>query len=54
MSDGEGGPDEDEASLCNSLLMLLSAELNALSSDELIVPADTSDVSWFCSMVKGD
>jgi len=25
--------------------MLLSAELNALSSDELMVPADTSDVS---------
>ena len=34
-----------------SPLMVLSAELNALSSDELMVRADTSDVSWFCSMV---
>ena len=42
------------ASLCSSLLMVLSAELNALSSDELMVPADTWDVSWFCSMVRGD
>ena len=47
MSDGEGGPDEDDASLCRSLLMVLSAELNALSSEELMVPADTSDVSSF-------
>jgi hypothetical protein len=54
MSDGEGGPDDDEASLCRSLLMVLIAELNALSSDELIVPAETSEVSLFCSMVKGD
>lgn len=54
MSDGEGGPEEDEASLCNSLLMLLSAELKALSSDELMVPLDTSDVSSFCSMLKGE
>jgi hypothetical protein len=54
MSDGEGGPDEDEASLCRSLLMVLSAEFNALSSDELMVPAETSEVSSFCSMVKGD
>jgi hypothetical protein len=45
MSDGEGRPEDDEASLCNWLLMLLSAELKALSSDELMVPADTSDVS---------
>lgn len=45
--DGDGGPDDDddERSLCNSLPMLLSAELNALSSDELMVPFDTSDVS---------
>ena len=54
MSDGDGGVDEDEASLCNSLLMLLSAELNALSSDELMVPADTSDVSSFWSMLNGE
>jgi hypothetical protein len=53
-SDGDGGPDEDEASLCNSLLMLLSAELNALSSDELMVPADTSDVSAFWSTLNGE
>ena len=38
---GEGGPDEDEASLCNSLLMVVSAEFKALSSDELMVPEDT-------------
>lgn len=52
--EGDGGPEEDDASLCSSLLMEVSAELNALSSDELMVPADTSDVSSFCSMVKGD
>jgi hypothetical protein len=54
MSDGDGGVDEDEASLCNSLLMLLSAELNALSSDELMVPADTSDVSSLWSILNGE
>lgn len=54
MSDGEGGVDEDDASLCSSLLMMLSAELNALSSDELMVPEDTSEVSSFCSMLKGE
>ena len=55
ISDGDGGPEEDEEPPpCSSLLIVLSAELNALSSDELMVPADTSDVSWFCSMVRGD
>jgi hypothetical protein len=34
--------------------MLVSAVLSALSSDELIVPSDTSDVSSFSSMSKGD
>jgi hypothetical protein len=56
ISDGDGGDDEEdeEASLCNALLMLVSAVLSALSSDELIVPSDTSDVSSFSSMSKGD
>ena len=47
MSAADGGVDDDDASLCNALLMLSSAELNILSSDELIVPFDTSDVSSF-------
>jgi len=47
MSDGEGRPEDDEAPLCNWPLMLLSAALKALSSDELTVPEDTSDVSSF-------
>jgi hypothetical protein len=49
ISDGDGGDDEEdvEASLCSALLMLVIAVLSALSSDELTVPSETSDVSSF-------
>jgi hypothetical protein len=58
MSAGEGREDPeawpDCASLCNALLMSLSAELKAPWSDELIVPAETSDASSFWSRSNGD
>jgi len=54
--DGREAPDDwlDEASLWSELSMALSAELRAPASDELIVPAETSDASSFWSLSSGD
>jgi hypothetical protein len=43
-----------DASLFSAVSILLSALLNALWSDELIVPADTSDASSLCKRSSGE
>lgn len=54
MSEEDGGPDDDVASLCRLLLMLCSAEESALSSDELMAPPETSELNVFSSLLSGD
>jgi hypothetical protein len=54
ISEGDGGPDDVDASLCRLLLMFCRAEDSALSSDELTVPADTSELNVVSNKLSGD